>query len=47
MAIIQMLFNAMAQEEAETRMAVQEALSTMAPAFKHLSQVHIFNSKVH
>ena len=58
MAIIQMLFNAMAtvrtcsslcnkyskyswlatlQEEPETRMAVQEALSTMLPAFKHLS----------
>jgi proteasome component ECM29 len=25
------------QEEPETRMAVQEALSTMLPAFKHLS----------
>ncbi len=59
MAIIQMLFNAMAtvslfftqsteerkfrlnkilsQEEPETRMAVQEALSIMLPAFKHLS----------
>merc|ERR1740128_410581 len=37
MAIIQMLFNAMETEEPETRMAVQEALSTMRPAFKHLS----------
>ncbi|KAK4005791.1 hypothetical protein OUZ56_010915 [Daphnia magna] len=37
MAIIQMLFNAMETEEPETRMAVQEALSIMLPAFKHLS----------
>ena len=40
MAIIQMLFNAMATEEPETRMAVQEALSTMLPAFKHLSSAN-------